>query len=519
MEDQAQKSLRFWHLAAAALLFCLLFFLSYPHYKYFVDPDAVAYLTMAKRAAEGDTWRLVNALWSPLHPAMVTVGIKSGIDALLAAQLTNGLACLLVLICTYGLFRRAKLSAATGFPLLLCLSIFLVYALYKQLFCDIWQTGFLLTGLLLITGNGFVRKPFHWLCYALLAVLATYSKVYSFYFLLLHLPLSLYFISKKEGIKFPWRPYVSIIALQILLLAPWGFLMHKKYGHWNLSMSGALNTSWTLVGHKSPADSISALIPPPYSNSPYTWEDPFLAEGKLHGRFESVAMIKSQIGHSILACMQAVEALCQMSAFLLPALLIAFFLFWKKNEKENVHQKIWFLAAGIMPIGYLLLHVEARYLWLLLPIGMILGAQLIERIRPFLNKKSWLLVCWFFAFSFIVWPIHDLKALFHVGNDVRDEALILKKNGISGSFSSNDNPSRSGLLAYWMDERFYTPISPDISSRDLQADLNKYRVNYFFEYLKKPTLATSKTSTDSLAGKELQLSEISNLRIYALEPQ
>jgi hypothetical protein len=247
MGEFAQKPLRLWHVAAAALLFCLLFFLSYPHYRYFVDPDAVAYLTMARRAAEGDVWRLVNALWSPLHPTLVTIGIKSGMDALLAAQLTNGLACLLVLTCTYGLLRRAKLSAATGFPLLLCLAIFLVYALYKQLFCDIWQTGFLLGGLLLVTGKNFLQKPFHWLCYALLAVLATYSKVYSFYFLLLHLPISLYFSSKNEGLKFPWRPYALIIALQILLLAPWVFLMHKKYGQWNFSMSGALNTSWTLV--------------------------------------------------------------------------------------------------------------------------------------------------------------------------------------------------------------------------------------------------------------------------------
>jgi hypothetical protein len=172
-----------------------------------------------------------------------------------------------------------------------------------------------------------------------------------------------------------------------------------------------------------------------------------------------------------------------------------------------------------MPLGYLLLHVEARYLWLLLPIGMILGAQLIERIRPFVNKKSWLMICWIFAGSFIIWPVHDMKALFHVGEDVRLEALTLQKMGVYGSFSSNDNPSRSGLLAYWIQKGFYTPVSPDISPEDLLADLKKYQVKYFFEYVDNPTLKISGSPGDSLGIKEIQQNQISNLRIYKLDAQ
>ncbi len=124
----------------ATLLFCLLFFLSYPHYRYFIDPDAVAYLTIARRAAEGDVWRLVNALWSPFHPALVSLCSRNGMDALLAAQLTNGLACIAVLCCTFELMRRAKVSSQSGFPALLALSGFLCYALYKQLFCESTQS-------------------------------------------------------------------------------------------------------------------------------------------------------------------------------------------------------------------------------------------------------------------------------------------------------------------------------------------------------------------------------------------
>lgn len=517
IQNSANRSLRIWHLACATLLFCALFFISYPHYHYFVDPDAVAYLTMAKRAAEGDTLRLVNALWSPLHPAMVAASINLGVDALLAAQLTNALACILVLVSSFSLFRRAKVSALTGIPLLLSLSVFLVYALYKQLFCDLWALGFLIAYLRLINAKDFLQKPPYWLLCGLLAVLATYSKVYSFYFLLLHLPWSFYLLNKHEGRIFPWKPYITILAFQIVLLAPWTFLMHQKYGKWNLSMSGALNTSWTLVGHKTLADTIHVLIPPPYPNSPYTWEDPFLAEGKLHGRFESLAMIKSQIGHSILASTQFVEAMSQLSAFLFAALLIGAFIIWKKGGSS--FEKILLLAAGIMPLGYLLLHVEARYIWMLLPIGMIIGALLLERSQFILGRKGLLIASWIFALSFVIWPVYDMKTLFHVGADVREEALILKKNGIQGTFSSNDNPSRSGLLAYWMNENFYTPVSTSVYPDALHHDLHKYKVEYFLEYIDGPRFSYPVKPFLLPDFEEIQLQEMPNVRIFRLESQ
>src|SRR5690606_14864878 len=258
----------------------------------------------------------------PMHPAMVSVCIRAGMDALAAAQLTNAGACVLVLSASWALFRRFRIPADTGLPLLLGLSCFLTYALYKHLFCDLWQVGLLLVYLLLLTSRRFLGKPALWLLCGLIMALAAYAKVYSFYFLLLHFPLALAVVRRGElKRRFPLKAYGVAFLFQIVLLLPLVALMHDKYGFWSLSKSGALNTSWTLVGHKSPRPDIQALIPPPYPNSPYTWEDPYITEGVLHGRFESLAMIKSQIGHTMLATLQAVEAAGQISPFLLVVLL------------------------------------------------------------------------------------------------------------------------------------------------------------------------------------------------------
>jgi hypothetical protein len=484
VNTETVKPLRVVHLLASMLLFCLLFFISYPYYRYYIDPDAVAYLTMAKRAAAGEPMRLVNALWSPLHPAMVAVCIRSGMNALLAAQLTNGLACLLIIAGTYTLFRRYKISQVIGLPLLLSLSVFLTYALYKQLFCDLWQVALLLFYLLLVTAEKFTRRPLLWLLCALVMALAAYAKIYSFYFLLLHLPLSLWGKARGEKTRFPFKAYIVTFALQFLLLLPLAGLMHKKYGFWDFSKSGALNTSWTLAGHKSLRPEIHGLIPPPYVNSPYTWEDPYVAEGILHSRFESIGMMKSQAAHSAQATLQGIEAANQLSSFLLIALLASVFAaFFRGDSSFSSGQKMLLAAAIIMPLGYLLLHFEARYIWLLLPIGMLFGAMWLERLRHYLNNRAALLLgSWIFALSFVAYPLYDLKALFRGGEKIYLLATDLASHNVLGSFASNDNPSRAGVLAYWLGCNYFAPAKEVVTREELLADMRRYHVNFYFHH-------------------------------------
>ncbi|MEO6832971.1 MAG: hypothetical protein ABI378_10770 [Chitinophagaceae bacterium] len=523
MTSSSPKTLSILQYLIAVAVFVGLASVAFPYYRYFVDPDAVAYLTMAKRAAAGDTWRLVNALWSPLHPALVAVCIKTGLDALWAAQLTNALACLLVLNASFLLFRRFKIPSRTSFPLLLSLSVFLVYALYKQLFCDLWQVAFLLYYLLIISSKSFLQKPLWWLLCGFVMALATYSKVYSFYFLLLHFPLALLLLKRESPqLKFPWKTYGISFSFQILLLLPLVFLMHQKYGFWGLSKSGALNTSWTLVGHKTLKPEIKALIPPPYVNSPYTWEDPYRAEGVIHGRFESLTMMKSQVGHSIQAALQSIEAANQLSPFLLIIFGASFFLIlFKKGQKLfSTRHKILLAAAAILPLGYLLLHFEARYIWLLVPLSMIFAGIWIEYLREHLHKKIGLQIVTFcLALSFIVYPAYDMKNLFRAGEGVYRLAETLTQYNIRGSFTSNDNPSRSGCVAYWLGCNYYTPSSERMNRADLLSDMRRYRVMFYFHHQNALDIATADLVDE--AGQSFQRvdgNHIGGLQVFVVAP-
>ncbi len=514
------RPLQAWHPLLASVLLVLLVGLCYPYYRYYVDPDAVAYLTMAKRAAEGDAWRLVNALWSPLHPAIVAVLARSGLDPLLAAQLSNTAAGVLVIAATYGLFRRLGLRAATGFPLLLALAAFLCYAVFKQLFCDLLALGLLLAYLNVLLMPRFLQRPLLWLVAALPMALAAYAKVYSFYFLLLQFPLGLYLLAKAAGRRFPFRAWIAGLTLQLVLLAPLAGLMHAKYGFWGLSKSGALNTSWMLVGHKTLKPGLSTLIPPPYLNSPYSWEDPYLSEGELHGRFESSRMLLKQFAITGQAILQGAGAMNELSALLLAVYLLTALLWWRRHDSLPAELKVLLAAAGIMPLGYLLLHVEARYFWLLLPVGMTLGGYWLQHFGSFFPTAGQRrLAVAVFALSFLTTPVYDMKALFRKGEDIHRLAQALSWMNVRGSFASNDNPSRAGCLAYWLGVNYFTPTAEAVKREDLIRDMRRWNVNFYLHH-QNGLDATNVTMLDEQGQpfQRLDGGRIRGLQVFLVNP-
>ncbi len=77
-----------------ALLMCLVLFIIYPHYQYYVDPDSTAYLTISKRYATGDFHRAINGYWSPWSCWLTAGLIKPGLAAIPAGVIINSIGAL-----------------------------------------------------------------------------------------------------------------------------------------------------------------------------------------------------------------------------------------------------------------------------------------------------------------------------------------------------------------------------------------------------------------------------------------
>lgn len=474
----------------ATLLFVLALLLTFPYYKYYIDPDAVAYLSIIQRYAAGQWQLAVNGLWSPLHPFLAGLLVRMGTSPLLAAHLTNALAGIGVLYAACALFRRFRLSGFQIWLLMACLPFTLVYFHYIQLFADLWMLFFILLYLLFTTRADFAFRKRNWIAAALFAACAFYAKAYAFYFVLLHVTiviLILYYqklVSKHQAFK----AWLVTIFLLVALVAPWSFLMHAKYQRWTLSNAGALNTTWFLTGQKQFRQDIKVLVPPPYKGSLTDWEDPWESRGPLHRPFESTAMLKRQMLLSGRAVLQLVAACNEISPLLIAALLMTLFAACSRQDtfRLDYQETVLLWTAFLFPLGYLTLFVETRYVWLLSYIAIIFGMKWLDHAGKYLSLALSRLSMVLFVFSFLAGPAYGMSELLFRQRDAWIDAAALKQKGIKGSFVSNyPKLEREWVLAWLTGNPNYTLLPFPYTSNELVAAMQRCRVRYFFDYGKQ----------------------------------
>ncbi len=519
----APRKTGLWPLLLSGMLFAVLFVLSYPYYRYYIDPDAVAYLTIAHRYATGDALRAVNGLWSPFHPFLVSLCMRRGVDGLFAAHITNALACLCVIVTMFFMLRRFRIDAFITTAVMLVLPVLLVYSLYEQLFDDLWQIVFLLCYLLVVCSRHFLTTWWKWILCGMVGALAYFAKTYSFYFIVLHLCASVAILNRAQG-----KPVLSnvkavavVLCTMLVLMSPWIYLLHLKYGTWGLSNAGAINGSWTVTGHKTFKQGINHLIPPAYSDSPYSMEDPYINEGHIYSMWQSLQLFLMQCGRSLYAAMQAFFAMGQLSYLLVTILAATGIALYSLRQQVvfQTHHKIVFFAALIIPIGYFLMHFEARYIWLMLYASMLLGATWLMVLKRYLRPVPYYFLVVLFAFSFIAFPLYDMKNLLNKGKDVYMEAQAINSLHLKGAFTSNESENRCPITAllthmpYYSIEHFY------FTHKVLLAEMRRYQVNYYLFYC-KPADAQSVQMRDEHNNPfpELTKGSIPGLKIFQVNP-
>ena len=503
--------------------FAVLFIVTYPYYKYYIDPDSVSYITIARRYVAGDM-RAINGFWSPFSPWLTALCMKNGMSELLAAHLVNAAACVCIIFATFFLFRRFKVDRFISTMLMLSLSAFLVYCSYEQLFDDLWQDAFLICYLLLVTSPGFLTKAWKWILCGIIAAVAYFAKTYSFYFIILHLIVTLIILCREHHLSYKAtiKPFITFLVVLLLIMSPWLYLLHSKYGKWTISNAGPINTSWSLIGHKTFRSDIKYLIPPPFNNSPANSEDPFFSQGHLYSMFQSPHLFVLRIVRCGLAIVQGGHFINDISGLLLAVLLAAMFIMFFRKDQQifNTNHLILLWASLVIPAGYIFQHFEARYIWLLAYTGMIFGATFIMYLRDRVTTKTpYYLATLFFALSFVIYPFFDMKTLFKKGEDIYLNAEKINALRLHGTFTSNDNPNWAPVTALYTHMPYYTLEHPEIGQADLLAEMRRYKVNYYFFYCNPVDQdAIQMKDKQGIPFAEVTNNTIKGLKIYRITP-
>ncbi|MEZ5047747.1 MAG: hypothetical protein R2831_12235 [Chitinophagaceae bacterium] len=474
--------------------------------KYNIDADGVAYLTMAEQVAKGHFDRGINGLWSPINAWLIAPCIALGFSAWYAALSLNAVLGILNIVAFSFLTQKANLSNNYRLAIHLAFACMLSVWCYFQVFGDILQLVFVLLylTLLLPIKQLSIKKI---ILASILMSLAYYAKSYNLYFYCIQLLLVLFFSLTKKYITAHQfiRYFLVAILCTGLCVLPYSFAMQKKYHQFSLSgFAGALNFSWQINSHKTFHDSIQLLIPPPYSDSPAFWEDPMLSKGTLDSPFTSTTHFFRWLARVTYTSIQTVIALFEISFFSLVLFLFYFFYRKEKIFSDTIH--ILMLTCLVLPLGYILVHIETRYVWLLSPLLLLVGSLLLMHTMP---KPK--IVLPIFLATFLISPFFNLIFLWNKNKELFEYAQTIRNSSIRGNFTSNAiDDGNMFVIAYLTKNRYFSIEKTPIPIDELKAEMLKYKVPYYYEM-----------QTDSIIGIDRDVSyklkaHFNGLSIYEL---
>lgn len=469
-------------LPSAMLMFVTVWYLIQPWCQYNLDSDCVAYLTHANSAAYGDFQRSLNGLWSPLNGWLLIPFIRKGMDAWLAAQRLNAIIGMGVLWMSYLLLKEWIRSPKQLTGALLTLGIVLPVLCFYQMFGDLLSVFFLGIYLYIL-----VRvkqwKLFHTFLAAIIAGLAFYAKAYSVAWFGLHFFLfcTYLYVQKKWSLRQALIHLFMAAFVVLVLILPWSILLYQKYHHFSLTgHAGILNMSWFINSGKTFREDIQLLIPPVCEGSPSFWEDPYLSqEGDFSTPFSSgvhfLKWIRRILYNIILlfGCLNEIHFLSWM------ILILSVYVLYLR--RETFESKGWILisAALTIPLGYLMVALETRYIWLEIPLLMILGLFLINH---YLNSKYKQVIVALFFMGFLIYPMRCLDFMKDKNKSLFEAAARLKEQGIQGKITSNATDAGSmWVIAYLSRCSFYTIEQTDYSITALKKEMTRYKVKYFLQ--------------------------------------
>lgn len=467
------------------LLYTVGFILLYPFYQYIFDEDGLGYLSVVTQLSKGNFDRGVNGCWSPLHAWIALPVYKAGFNEFDAFRISSGFIGALILFFFHQLLTKAAITVRLRtIGLLISVPIVLAYA-YYELAADILFCLMVLVYANLLMGKNVFESGFKNLLCGLVGCLCYLSKTYGLPFFIVTFVI-IQFIWYKQSLLPGKRKLlvrnISLGLLGLLLPAiPWVIVLYQKYQFITFGYSGRLNFYWTVFASEMTTREL--LVAP--NNMTTVWEDPYFWPNRPVPFPSFGAYLITQLRVMLESGKDTLRSLLDISFLAAPVIIISFFYILKKRMVQWMPLLV---IAAILPLGYLPVHAETRYLWALTFLILLFGMVLMQEAHRFLTGKYERLAVWCLFFgSFLIYPVNQLKDTARHGTGVFQLAAELQAQGVQGHFASGTlNYSDVERLAYLTNSIFYATTRTDFSYDELLAACRAKKIDYYFFYYKYP---------------------------------
>ncbi len=470
-----------------------------------LSADTTLYLSIAEKYLNGEFADAVNGYWGPFLSWLFIPFLYLGFSHVFA---TNALFLIFGILTIIGIWRLSFRFKITGkirnIILLTLIPIFVHYSLIQPF--DLILLCFLVFYLSIVFDNKYHERTGSGILCGVLGSFAYLTKSYAFPFFIVHFSLinilHYFRLNAQADRKQILKNALIGFILFSLISGVWIAALSNKYNHFTFSNMGKTNFAILSPGSQSNTLEFGqpmfykGFFAPPNESAIVAWEDPSYIDVETWSPMDSLSTLK----HFLKLILKNIsEGLLFYESFstLSVAIIIAYILLLCSLSLSQMINKTDLLYPLLTIIiytgGYTLFHYEARYIWIINILLLLMGGYLLTLLlqKDFFNnkvRKNILITC--FVVSFIFVPSREAirGSKGNVDKAMHTLSEELKRYNIRGNIASNreytpvhDAWHRTFRLTYWLkNSKYYGQARENISDDDLLNELEKHDIDYYF---------------------------------------
>ncbi|MBI5740107.1 MAG: hypothetical protein HZA16_05230 [Nitrospirae bacterium] len=519
------------------LLIYTIFAVSSHHYERLTG-DSTLYLSIAEKYVRGDFSNAVNGYWGPLLSWLLVPFLYLGASHVFTINAVNLIFGWLALIGVWKLSGKFRMDdKARGIILLPMVPILLFFSLIEPM--DFLLLCVLIFYLNAVASEDYPDRLSNAVFSGTLGAYAYFAKPYGFPFFISHFLLinayHYFRVSSEKGKKSVLKNAIAGLVVFSLLSGVWISLISIKYN--KLTFSNMGRGVFASLGPGSTHNTLEKGDPiffegffePPNETAFVIYEDPSYARKKTWNPLESRRSFKHFLSNFTENIFEGLRIYDSFSRLSIAIVIIYILLVFSRPFKELLSrgELLWPLLTVILYTGgYTPFHFEARYLWIVNILLLLMGGKALHELFQtgfFKNRTTANILTVFFIVSFIVTPV---KSFLDISNDNINKGMHVlgaelgRRYDIRGNIASNrekvemsshDAWHRTFRLAYWLNSRYFGQARENVSDEELKSELLKYKIDYYFFW------GDPKGAPQFLSHyRELTRGEMPGLAIYSL---
>lgn len=462
------------------------------YYRYQINPDGISYISIAQKYLAGDFAGAVNGYWGPIYSWLLMPFLYFGVEALLATKVLSLAMGLATIVGLWVLSQRFEMPGSVRTVVLVASVPVILSFGFFYITPDLLLTCIVLFYLSVVFGSGYTERMDRGILCGVLGGAMYLSKSFGFPFFISHFILmnGLIFLRSERGQarRDVVHNFLAGFVAFGVISGIWMGLLSNKYGKLTIGTS-AETTYRAAATPDSPGVSVlwTGFLEPSNETAISAWEDPSYVEAPPPEVMDSWSYFKHQlrvVGRHIGQMAGIFMEFCP----LMIAIGVAYILFWlrrfniKALESEVVYPTVTILLIGG---AYSLVNIEARYLWVIFMLLMVMGGYVVGRLfeSGFFTRARRAVLLVMLLLSFAVPAFGDLKGKAGMGKGIYGLSQALGTIIERGSrIASNSNWPGTLYLAYHIDCKYYGAQSKDIGARELKRQLEEYKIDYYFAW-------------------------------------